>query len=128
VQLLVEWALQAWCTGGRITYIDMDHSGLPGGVIPLALLDLTGLETLSFGGDGLPCFIPAAIGQLQQLSYLVLWVNDLHGKIPQELTALHKLVDTRLPAVAERCAVPTSLCRSFQKTSRRKRKKTQTTR
>jgi hypothetical protein len=53
VQLLVEWALQVGCTGGRINYIDMDHSGLPGGVIPLALLDLMGLEALSFGMAGL---------------------------------------------------------------------------
>jgi hypothetical protein len=80
------------CTDGRITYLDMDNSGLPGGVIPLVLLDLTGLQSLSIGGDGLTGTIPSAIGQLQQLSTLTLWVNSLHGTIPHEVTTLHKLV------------------------------------
>jgi hypothetical protein len=84
------------CTDGRITYLDMDNSGLPGGVIPLALLDLTGLQSLSIGGDGLTGTIPSAIGQLQQLSTLVLWVNGLHGTIPHEVTTLHKLVNIAL--------------------------------
>jgi hypothetical protein len=86
------------CTDGRITHIDMDSSGLPGGVIPLALLDLTGLESLDIGGDGLTGTIPAAIGKLQQLRSLEVWVNSLHGTIPHELTTLHKLVDIRLGA------------------------------
>ena len=86
------------CTDGRITYVDMDNSGLPGGVIPLALLDLTGLQVLSIGGDGFTGTTPSAIGQLQQLRQLVLWVNYLHGTIPHELTTLHKLVAIVLQA------------------------------
>jgi hypothetical protein len=95
------WPLQVGCTDGRITSIEIQNNAVPGGVIPLALLDLTGLETLAIGGDGLTGTIPAAIGQLQQLSSLILWVNDLHGTIPHELTTLPKLVDIRFGAGSE---------------------------
>jgi Leucine-rich repeat (LRR) protein len=84
----------AWhveCADGRIDYIKMDNSGLPRGVVPMALLDLTGLKTLQLGGNGLSSTIPSAIGQLQQLESLILWQNDLHGAIPHELTTLSHL-------------------------------------
>jgi Leucine-rich repeat (LRR) protein len=79
------------CADGRIDYIKMDNSGLPRGVVPMALLDLTGLKTLQLGGNGLSSTIPSAIGQLQQLESLILWQNDLHGAIPHELTTLSHL-------------------------------------
>jgi hypothetical protein len=69
--------------------------GIPSGVFPPALLDLTGLEKIAIGGrsgGGLTGTIPAALGKLQQLRILSLWSNNFHGTIPHELTALQKLV------------------------------------
>ena len=84
---------QVPCADGRIAHINMGNQGLPAsGGIPLALLDLTGLQHLGLGHNNLQGTIPDALGkQLHQLTYLDLGQNALTGTVPASLTSLEHL-------------------------------------
>jgi hypothetical protein len=69
-----------------------------GSIIPVALLDLTGLTFLSLYGDQFGGTIPSTIGRLRELTYLNLGGNVLTGSVPQEMVHLKQLTFLSLKA------------------------------
>ena len=68
----------------RVTALDLDDEDLDG-IIPLALGDLSALETLDLSDNELTGEIPAELGSLANLQTLRLSGNSFTGCIPQPL-------------------------------------------
>ena len=76
----------------RVIGVKLQNSGL-GGIIPVALGELTGLEDLWLDRNQLTGEIPAELGNLTSLYSLYLDQNQLTGEIPAELGNLSVLED-----------------------------------
>jgi Leucine-rich repeat (LRR) protein len=77
------------CADGRITVLGLGSQALPpSGGVPVALLDLTGLQVLNLTLNQLNGAIPTAIGQLTSLTVLDLGNSRLGGTIPSQLAEL----------------------------------------
>ena len=87
---LDEWHGVTTDGGGRVTALNLGSNELTG-PIPVALGDLTNLQSLWLGWNELTGPIPAALGDLSNLVELDLWGNDLTGPIPAELGDLANL-------------------------------------
>ena len=104
---------------GRITRLDLDGEGQPGGApsgpagltrqqtpasskdpltgeIPATLSSLTDLEHLSLAHNKLTGRIPGELARLTELQALRLQGNQLTGQIPAELAGLSNLVELKL--------------------------------
>jgi Leucine-rich repeat (LRR) protein len=80
----------------RITRLDLGNQGLPpSGGIPLALLDLTGLESFQISNNYLTGSIPSSIDQLRSLTYFDVSNNKLGGSIPSTIAKLTGLTNIR---------------------------------
>jgi hypothetical protein len=71
------------CANSRITKLSMASQGLPGsGGIPVALLDLTGLEFFDLKVNRLSGTIPSQLTALVNLSLFDVNINHLTGAVP----------------------------------------------
>ena len=92
---------------GRVTVLTLRDNNLSG-TLPVALGDLTALQSLELGENGLTGSLPAALSNLVNLQRLVLSHNaDLSGPLPLKLTSLVNLThfnfyDTGLCAPPDR--------------------------
>ncbi|XP_015163992.1 LRR receptor-like serine/threonine-protein kinase EFR [Solanum tuberosum] len=66
------------------------------GIIPTSIGNMTGLTSLSLGGNNLTGNIPSEIGKLKQLQGLYLDNNKLQGHIPEAVCHLSNLVHSYL--------------------------------
>lgn len=80
-----------WFPGKQWEYINFDGLVFKKGQLPLGLLYLTNLISLSLTKNGLSGSIPTEIGLLSNLQSLVLEDNDLTGSLPSEVGNLTKL-------------------------------------
>jgi Leucine-rich repeat (LRR) protein len=105
------------CTDGRITTLDMGQQDMPSGGLPVALMDLTGLEFLSLPDNQLDGSIPSTIGQLTKLTFLQLYGSYLGGSIPSTIGKLTGLTSLNLRSNNFTGHVPTELKQLKQLTS-----------
>ena len=75
--------------------LSLDRNYLSG-TLPAALGQLTNLTVLSLWANDLSGTLPAALGQLTNLTVLDLWANDFSGSIPSWLGQLTKLTKLHL--------------------------------
>ena len=97
---------------GDLTYLDTMNlaENTLSGLIPADLGDLTYLQTLNLGyNNGLTGSIPAALGNLGNLKYLLLYSNSLSGPIPAALGGLTNLEILNLSTNKLTGSIPTAL-------------------
>ncbi|CAI9755846.1 unnamed protein product [Fraxinus pennsylvanica] len=75
-------------TGGRVSYLNLSHSGIRGTLEDLNVSLLPNLRSLDLFNNSIYGTIPSNIGNLSKLSYLDLSENHLSGTIPPELGLL----------------------------------------
>lgn len=81
------------CSKDRITEVSMQGQHLPPDRgVPMALLDLTGMQYLNLNSNSLGGTIPSAMVQLQELVAIEFGANVFTGSIPMELAQLKKLI------------------------------------
>ena len=87
---LGEWYGVTTNDDGRVTRLGLDDNELSG-EIPAELGSLSNLEYLILYSNELSGEIPAELGSLSNLEYLILYSNELSGEIPAELGSLSNL-------------------------------------
>ena len=92
---LDEWHGVTTDSGGRVTALNLVSNRLVG-ALPAALGDLTNLRWLILGGNGLTGEIPPELAGLSNLTSLDLRGNGLTGEIPPELAGLSNLTSLYL--------------------------------
>ncbi len=96
------------CNGGHVTRLDLRNNNLVG-PLPTALGDLTNLTDLILYMNGLTGSIPSSIGSLTSLVTLSLYNNNLTGSLPGEIGSLTSLVHMVLNNNSLNGSIPATL-------------------
>ncbi|XP_058215919.1 leucine-rich repeat receptor protein kinase HPCA1-like isoform X2 [Rhododendron vialii] len=80
------------CTNSRVTSLDLSNNKGLTGTLPQSIGNLTNLSTLMLIGCSFFGLIPDSIGSLQQLTYLSLNSNNFSGPIPNSIGNLNILI------------------------------------
>jgi len=95
-------------SGNRVSSIDLSNNNLTG-TIPAALGNIANLTSLSLGNNHLSGSIPTALSSLSNLNALVLGGNQLSGTIPTVLGNLSNLTYLDLSSNQLTGSIPTTL-------------------